>query len=170
MKGDTKMPYVTLENGKMIKISEESYEALAKAVKEEDGEILVPDNIKIGLVDTTGKHWFGDGLGIIFNDEKQILLYDVEDRVWKVWEVSDEEFVECKLIPVKKKHLKVGYTYFRTDFKFGTKDFLTMMRGLNYYCKYIGKGEYVSISYDKDVEVDGISWKYWYQVVPINEN
>ena len=158
------MPYVTLENGKKIKISEESYEALAKASKEEDNEILVPDNIKIGLVDTTGKHWFGDGLGIIFNDEKQILLYDVEDRVWKVWEVSDEEFVECKLIPVKKEELEKGYTYFRADSEH--PDF-SDMRG---YCKYLGDESYVFVEYGDSVVVSNFGYKKWYQVVPINEN
>jgi len=164
------MPYITLENGKRIKISKESYEALAKAVKEEDREILVPDNIKIGLVDTTGKYWFGDGLGIVFNDEEQILLYDVEERVWKVWEVSDEEFVECKLVPVDKEDLKAGYTYFRTDFKFGTDKFFVDLEDIISYCKYLGNDKYVYTTHDGDIVTNDIGWIYWYQVVPINEN
>ena len=150
MKGDTKMPYITLENGKKVRISKESYEALAKAIKEEDREIFVPDDVKIVLLDEDD--WFGDGLGIVFNDEKQILLYDVENGIWRVWGVSDGEFVECKLIPVKKDDLKVGYTYFRTNGEH--PDFSE----LSCYCKYLGDGSYAYVESDDSVLVSDFGY------------
>ena len=166
------MPYVTLENGKKVKISKKSYEALAKAIKEEDREILVPDNIKIVLLDEDD--WFGDGLGIVFNKGEQVLLYDVGDRVWKVWEVSDEEFVECKLVPVDEKDLKAGYTYFRTDVGVKSNVFFDDLKDISQYCKYLGDNKYVYVD-EESVKVAVIAdnwtyYSYWYQVVPINEN
>jgi len=152
------MPYVTLENGKKIKISEESYEELlAKAIKEEN-EILVPDNI-------TFERDYGDGdeLGIVFNNEKQVLIYSVASEVWQVWISSPGDFVKCKLVPVDKKDLRVGYTYFRTNGEH--PDFSE----LSCYCKYLGDGSYAYVEYGNSIIVSNFGYKKWYQVVPINE-
>jgi len=160
------MPYITLENGKKIKISEESYEALAKASKEEDNEILVPDNIKIENHCGGG----GDNLGIVFNKGKQTLAYNSNRGVWYVLPAYPKDFVKCMLRPVKKEDLKEGYTYFITNEKMGTDDFQEDLRDLTHYCKYLGNDEYVCIiDGSVMVSVDDGFWDYWYQVVPINE-
>ena len=152
------MPYIYLENGKKVKISEESYKALAKAVKE--NEILVPDDIKIE------NRCSGDGLGIVFNEGKQLLIYDRYDGLWKVWSADSDYWVRCKLVPVDKENLKVGYTYFRTISKYiNYKELLDVWR----YCKYLGNNKYVYATHDGAVEVKDVDWDYWYQVVPIED-
>jgi len=160
------MPYITLENGKKVKISNKSYRALAKAVKEENNEILVPDNIKIET--HCGD---GDNLGIVFNEGKQTLAYNSNRDVWYVLPAYSKDFVKCMLRPVKKEDLKEGYTYFITNEKMGTDDFQENLRDLTHYCKYLGNDEYVCIiDGSVVVSVDDGFWDYWYQVVPINEN
>ena len=156
------MPYVTLENGKKIKISEESYEELlAKAIKEEN-EILVPDNIKIG------KCYGGDDLGIVFSDKKKILFFHECIQGWVVAPTKGYYFVKCKLIPVKEREeLEKGYTYFRTDGEVGTEYFLKTLRDMSNYCKFLGNGKCAYINFGTSVEVNIGSWKYWYRVVPI---
>ena len=158
------MPYITLENGKKIKISEESYEALAKASKEEDRELLVPDNIKI-----ENECGDGDGLGIVFNEGKQTLDYTSTRDVWRVLPAYPQDFINCKLVPVGKENLKVGYTYFRTDEKVGSDGFFENLKDIFYYCKYFGNGRYVYVTYDGVVLGSYFSWNYWYQVVPIED-
>ena len=153
------MPYITLENGKKVKISNKSYRALAKAVKEENNEILVPDNIKI-----ENHCGDGDNLGIVFNEGKQTLAYNSNRDVWYVLPAYSKDFVKCNLVPVNKEDLKVGYTYFRTDSE--QPDF-SDMRG---YCKYLGDESYVFVEYGDSVVVSNFGYKKWYQVVPINEN
>ena len=156
------MPYIYLENGKKVKISEESYKALAKAVKE--NEILVPDDIKI-----ENHCGGGDNLGIVFNNRSQVLTYDLVEKVWCVLPAYPEDFIKCKLVPVKREDLKVGYTYFRTESEFGTERFSNSLEDIGLYCKYLGNGRYVYVTYDGDVETNDTYWTHWYQVVPIED-
>ena len=158
------MPYIYLENGKKVEISNKSYRALAKAVKEENNEILVPDNIKI-----ESECGDGDGLGIVFNEGKQTLAYNSVEDVWYVLPAYSKDFVKCKLVPVKREDLKVGYTYFRTESEFGTERFSNSLEDIGLYCKYLGNGRYVYVTYDGDVETNDTYWTHWYQVVPIED-
>ena len=64
--------------------------------------ILVPNNIKI---ERSCWHW--DKLGIVFNDNKQVLSYF--SLYWWIYNVdgaSDGDFVQCELIKCKRKDLK----------------------------------------------------------------
>jgi len=151
------MPYIILENGKKVEISEKSYKALAKAVKE--NEILVPEDIKIE------NRCSGDGLGIVFNKGKQTLAYNSFANVWCVVEAFPEDFIKCKLVPVNKNELKVGYTYFRTNSTdINYKELLDVW----HYCKYLGNNKIVC-AHGKEVYVYDAYWNYWYQVVPIKK-
>lgn len=146
------MKTITLEDGQKVKLSDESYEELSRATK----KILVPENIKIEW-----EYKKGDGLGIVFNNNKQTLFYG-EDiyKVNKSWKI---DFIQCELMPIKKEDLKVGHTYFRTDSK--THNF----GDLELYCKYLGNSNYVYCTSRNDVLVAENSWEYWYKVVPAGD-
>jgi len=116
--------------------------------------IFVPDNIKIE------KCCGGDDLGIVLNDEKKVLYYHKDIKDWVIVP-SKNNFVKCKIVPVNRRDLKIGYTYYRTDMV--NEDF----SDLYLYCKYLGNGKYVYIANNGDIKVGGNQWKHWYQIVPI---
>lgn len=153
------MRTITLENGEKVKISEESYLALAKATQ----EILVPEEIKI-----CENEFSEDGLAIAFESGmKQKELVVSEKDGWEVfcYENCRGKRVPCKLVPVKPEDRKAGYTYFRHDIQL-TKELLQI---LDLYCKYLGNGKYACITEDQErpLCLGQYSWDYWYQVVPV---
>jgi len=97
-------------------------------------------------------------------NDKQSLTYYAD--TWRVWSPK-KNHIKCKLVPVKAKDRKVGYTYYRAscDFESGYENFSK----LENYCKYLGNNEFVYID-EKNVNVSiNMSWNYWYQVVPLEE-
>lgn len=146
---------ITLENGTEVKISEESYNELVKAAKEEVE--LVPDNIKIER--NAGS---GDSLGIGYNDNKQVLYYFA--GIYEVDGAIDSDFIKCKLVKIDPSERKVGHTYFMTscnDLRHKDKLYL--------YCKYLGNNKYVHVDIYRSVVTLESDWKNWYKVVPVED-
>lgn len=134
----------------------EKKEELQKIDKEEC-IIMVPENIKFR------KHCrYGDGLGIVFNNEKQVLYYmDYIGVVHVAPDIYPSSFIKYKLVPIKQKDRKVGYTYFRSDTE--NPDFTI----LESYCKYLGENQYFFVTVGRDILTRWYSCNYWWQVVPL---
>ena len=140
-------------------------EELKEFIKNKDTKIdviLVPDCIKIERC--VGN---GDNLGIVFNDNKQCLIYEKEFGCYGVNASYCYDFVKCKLVKVEKKDRIVGYTYHHTN----NKDITDTSDDIEYYCKYFGGNdkEYASISLGRDVVVNDTDYSYWYKVVKLDE-
>jgi len=145
------------EYGNSVGYSFKFDDFLADDWEVKEDELLVPESINIESRVSIGS---GDELGIVFNGNKQVLFYNF--GVWRVMSSHNEDFIKCKLVPVKKKDLKVGYTYFMSMLK--NPDFKDLLR----YCKYLGKGKYVYTN-GQNVFTDNDKWNHWWQVVPIKE-
>ena len=86
-------------------------EELKKEVETLDKDeetILVPDCIKIENVFNNS----GDGLGIVFPNNQQTLLYDGTNEVFRVRVSYWVDFVQCKLTPCNYKDIKEGDTFY----------------------------------------------------------
>ena len=150
------MRSITLEDGRKVTILEDSYKALADALQRKEHD--VPENIRIEK--NCGD---GDGLGIVFPNEKQVLSYN-DDYGHSVKSTHRDDWVPCKLVPVDEKDLKVGHTYFRTD-----KEDSSGADEIEGYCKYLGDGKYAYVNNVVDnfcsVCISECNWNYWYKVV-----
>lgn len=103
----------------------------------------------------------GDGLGIPFNDKKQVLWYSTNTSVYKILSCYQPDLIPCNLVPVNKNDLEVGSTYFHCD-----EPIDYSKNKLEYYCKYLGEGKYVWPDPYEGVTVSDFSLKHWYKVVP----
>ena len=86
-------------------------EELKKEVETLDKDeetILVPDCIKIENNCGGG----GDGLGIVFPNNKQTLCYDGNNGVFQVRASYSGDFVQCKLVPCNYEDIKDGDTFY----------------------------------------------------------
>ena len=101
------MKKTLLENGESVNISDESYTALAKGVV--SGGFALPDGIKIEV-----QYGGGDELGVVFNDDKQVLVFN--DGEYNVGTAEEDDFVECELKKVSKESLEPGDTVLLTDY------------------------------------------------------
>jgi len=97
------MKEITLEDGRKIEISDKSYKAFEDSIN----ELLVPDSIKIEDV--------GGSLGVVFNDEKQLLFYNTHSNVYCVSFTDKGSFVKCKLTPCDREDLKAGDLAYRAN-------------------------------------------------------
>lgn len=125
--------------------------------EEKQDLIMVPDNIKIQRFCS----YEGDGLGIVFNSDKQVLY--ASNGLYSVYETTKHRFSKCHLVKVNKKDLKVNYTYFHTDHE--TTGY--SKNELVHYCKYLGENEFVYIDDNKNIICSSNNWDHWYQVVPL---
>lgn len=147
-------------DGKKIELSEETARNLKEQFEVKE-DILVPDCVKI---EDTGLN--GDGLGILFNNNKQSLCWsEGYNGIYRVIiaGLSGDKLaasVQCKLIPCKRGDLKPGDTAFRTD-KLHS-DFSELER----YCKILSTKEEAHIYYESII-AGNLSWTYWYKVVPV---
>ncbi len=78
---------------------------------DDDKTILVPDCIKI-----ENKCCGGDGLGIVFPNNKQTLLYNKRNEVFGVRVSWLRDFVQCKLTPCNYKDIKEGDTFCASNY------------------------------------------------------
>ena len=149
------MKTITLENGNKVEISDESYNAIANAAE----TILVPECIKI---ENCGKC---DSLGIVFNDNKQVLFipYSVGASSYAVLTSTEKRFIQCKLISVKKEERLIGHTYYASEAQ--NPDFDCR----NFYYKYLGDDECVNVFDKKSVHVSKRSSTNLWKVVPVED-
>ena len=120
---------------------------------------LVPENI---IFQHGWKCWDWDSLWIVFNKQKQLLIYSEENLwVYQVTIPSKDCFVKCKLVKVNPKDRQVGHTYYRSDYD------LDYLHDISQYCKYLWEDKYVCINHDTDVRVLAIKFNDRYQVVPV---
>ena len=121
-------------------------------------KILVPDDIKIEK-----RCWDWDRMGIVFNDDKQVLSYASYN--WWVYCVDgacDEEFIQCELIKCDRKDLKVWDTAFGCN-----GDVEEKKRYHHRYCKILDEEKYTYVSHNEDTIVDDESFDNWYKVVEV---
>ena len=78
---------------------------------DDDKTILVPDCIKI-----ENKCCGGDGLGIVFPNNKQTLLYNKRNEVFGVRVSWLRDFVQCKLVPCNYEDIKEGNTFYVSQY------------------------------------------------------
>jgi len=102
---------------------------LKKALMNKNEEtILVPDCIKI----ENGFNNSGDGLGIVFPNNKQTLIYDGNNEVFQVRASNSKDFVQCKLVPCKYEDIEDGDTFYACD---NLKKSSSEFENINYYYK-----------------------------------
>lgn len=140
------MKTIKLEDGKEVKISEESYKALADSVN----TMRVPDCIR----------FTEDGL--VFNRGKQVLCNYPCDDIYRVTGVNPGDYMEQpKLVPIEKKDIRAGDWVYVTDLN--PTDFKCKS---NYKLMLKDKGEiYCYVCDDEDVRVNVVCWAHYYKVV-----
>jgi hypothetical protein len=102
----------------------------------------------------------GDSVGIVNN--KGQVLWSGEGMYGVNWRHKETDKIQCELIQVDVKDLKVDYTYFGSHFLLED----SCLGQLLYYLKYLGGGKF-ACSTGNGHEATSIKYKYWYQCVPI---
>ena len=101
---------------------------LKKALMNKDEEtILVSDCIKI-----ENNCGGGDGLGIVFSNNKQTLVYDGSNEVFQVRSSYMGDFVQCKLVPCNYEDIKEGDTFYASQY---LRKLSSEFENINYYYK-----------------------------------
>ena len=130
-------------------------EKLKEYIEQEEKEILVPEDIKIE------KHcWHWDSLWIMFNDNKQVLLY--RDYEWWVYYVDGsrmDDTIQCKLVPCKREDFKSWDTAFRSDWE------EPILSKLFLYCKILNNWKCVYIDRNIEIKIDSDKYNNWRKVV-----
>jgi len=143
---------------------EEETQALRDEQSEDNSVILVPDSLVPDSIhiEETG---CGDGLAIVFNDDKQELHYSEANGsdIYSVTYAEKNDFVKCKLVKCERNDLEAGDTAYHTDYDDG--DFSKHSR----YCKILGSKKYAYVDCDEDIIVTDNDWNYWFKVVKVKE-
>ena len=122
--------------------------------------IRVPECIKIVKYDL----YDGDNLGIVFNNNKQVLsyrhynggIYDI-----RCHDSYKQEIIPCQLIKYNRGDLKPGDTAFRTNSE------NPKFNDLLFYCKIINDEEFTYISDKNIMQKKAYNYKFWYKVTPV---
>jgi len=135
-------------------------EELKKEVETLDKDeetILVPDCIKIE------NNCGSDGLGIVFPNNKQTLVYDGNNEVFQVQSSYMGDFVQCKLVPCNYEDINEGDTFYvdmylrKSSSEFGDINC--------YYKKLKEKDRAVYVTDSNDIFNENISgFKYFWKV------
>lgn len=143
---------------KRINLSEET----VKEIKEkfiDDDIILVPDCIKI---EKNVKWW--DKLGIIFNEDKQLLYYrDTDLPIYCVNRSWLPDTIKCKLVPIERNDLKPWDTAFHCEL-----DYEDDISDKRFYCKILDNVHYVYINSNDDIITCYLSRSHRYKVTPLD--
>jgi len=143
-------------------------EELKKEVETLDKDeetILVPDCIKI----ENGFNNSGDGLDIVFPNNKQTLIYDGNNGVFQVRASYSDDFVQCKLVPCNYEDINEGDTFYATNY---LKKYSSEFEKINYYYKKLkekGKATYVTQSNGISNENNMYCYKYFWKVEEVKE-
>ena len=132
---------------------------LKKALMNKNEEtILVPDCIKI----ENGFNNSGDGLGIVFHNNKQTLCYE-KNEVFGVRVYWLRDFVQCKLVPCKYEDIEDGDTFYIDMYlRKLSSEFEDIY---NYYKKIKEKNKAVCVTGQNDVSNENISgFNYFWKV------
>jgi len=137
-------------------------EELKKEVEildKDEETILVPDCIKI----ENGFNNSGDGLDIVFPNNKQTLIYDGNNGVFQVRASYSDDFVQCKLVPCNYEDINEGDTFYvdmylrKSSSEFGDINC--------YYKKLKEKDRAVYVTDSNDIFNENISgFKYFWKV------
>jgi len=129
-------------------------EELKKEVETLDKDeetILVPDCIKIENNCGGG----GDGLGIVFPNNKQTLLYNKRNEVFGVRVSWLRDFVQCKLTPCNYKDIKEGDTFCASNY---LRKSSSEFENINWYYKKLKeKNKAVCVTEENDTSNENIS-------------
>ena len=136
---------ITLENGKKITISKESYDELARATQ----EIRVPGNIKLAP--------FSDGTVAIGFGNNQWLKYEPYHNTWVV-STTGYGPGPCKLVKVNKEDRVRGRVYVRD-----WTDDIQNLEDLEKYMLYLGDNKVVQV-YGGDIIQDVHDGGNWWEV------
>lgn len=153
-------------------------ETLTKEEECSDGResFTLPDNIKIEKF----KGCYGDGLGIVFNDNTQVLYYEEYGSIWTVNRVNQLDFLKCKCVPCEFEDLKPGDTAYNQIRYFPnpklnkeTEERLISYcnkrdkESLSCYCKILPNKKYCFVVNTEGVYVGNHSNSFdWWRVVP----
>jgi hypothetical protein len=106
---------------------------------------------------------------IIFNNNKQILTYDILNKTFQVFALYGDfdrnRNSSFEWVKVDRKDLKAGDTAYRTDFNHDKVDFTDIY----YKCKILDEQEHVFVSVSGGVLVTNLPYKYWYKLVEVKE-
>ena len=119
-------------------------------------KILVPENIKIT------REIVYHSKGILFNDNKQELVYNKTDSIYKVYSSSLLEVIPCELIPCKREDLVTRDLAFRSDIKNPN-----LVGALSLYCIILNSRKYVYITDCNGISFSDLYWTYWWKVVEV---
>ena len=129
-------------------------EELKKEVETLDKDeetILVPDCIKIENVFNNS----GDGLGIVFPNNQQTLLYDGMNKVFRVRPSYWEYFVQCKLVPCNYEDIEDGDTFCASNY---LRKSSSEFENINWYYKKLKeKNKAVCVSNSNNISNENIS-------------
>ena len=108
-------------------------------------------------------------LGIVFNEDKQILYFDSDCNIYLVNRNSDDFWtpIACKLIKTHIHNLKSGDIFY-----IGDKDINNEMASLNqlhHYAIYINKDNYVTCNGRSTITENNFLYDFTpYQLTPID--
>jgi hypothetical protein len=131
-----------------------------ETLNKEDKTILVPDCIKI----ENGFVGGGDGLGIVFPNNKQTLFYHDDYEVFQVRVSCLRDFVQCKLVPCKYKDIEDGDTFYANyDLLKLSSEFENI---IFYYKKLKEKDRAVCVTEENDIsnDINMHNYKYFWKV------
>jgi len=153
----------TIQKEILLKKIEELKKEVETLNKDEE-TILVPDCIKIE--NNCGD---GDGLGIVFPNNKQTLWYNGMDEVFDVSASYSVDFVQCKLTPCKYEDIKDGDTFYTN---YDLRKLSSEFEGINYYYKKLKeKNKAICVTEENDTSNDSNmhNYKYFWKVEEIKE-
>ena len=146
----------TIQKEIILKKIEELKKEVETLNKDEE-TILVPDCIKI-------ENNCGDGLGIVFPNNQQTLLYDGTNEVFRVRVSYWVDFVQCKLVPCNYKDIKEGDTFYASQY---LRKLSSEFENINYYYKKLkekDKAVCVTDSNDTSNDINMHCYKYFWKV------
>ena len=135
-----------------------------KTLNKDEETILVPDCIKIE--NNCGD---GDGLGIVFPNNKQTLIYDGNNEVFQVQSSCIGDFVQCKLVPCNYEDINEGDTFYVDMY---LRKSSSEFEKINWYYKKLKeKDRAVCVTEENDIfnEDDMYCYNYFWKVEEVKE-
>ena len=148
----------TIQKEIMFKKIEELKKEVETLNKDEE-TILVPDCIKIE--NNCGD---GDGLGIVFPNNKQTLWYNGMDEVFDVSASYSVDFVQCKLVPCNYEDIEDGDTFCVSQY---LRKLSSEFENINWYYKKLKeKNKAVCVTEENDIynDININNYKYFWKV------
>lgn len=105
---------------------------------------------------------YGDGLGILFNECKQLLYYQ---QTWGVIDSCEQNTVKCRAFQCSRMSLSSGDTALCSN-----NPFLDDINNISNYCKVVDQQYHVCADRNGSVNVlKSDNWEFWYKIEPYTD-